>query len=133
MLSFGSNSMLDRVAHHTLVRLVYESAVDPRRWRIFLSKWAKTTQAHAAALVVHDLQNHAGAILVGHGLAASWKRRYEEYYAGLNTWTERAGHLWRPDCAARFGDVLRDRVSHPAEWLIWRGRIRADAPTHAAR
>ena len=96
MISFGPNSMLDRVALHTLVRLVYESAVDPRRWPIFLSKWARTVQAHAAALVVHDLNSHAGVILAGHGLDASWKRRYEEYYAGLNMWTDRAGRLWRP-------------------------------------
>jgi DNA-binding CsgD family transcriptional regulator/PAS domain-containing protein len=29
-------------------------------------------------------------------LDAAWQGRYREYYAGLNMWTERAGHLWLP-------------------------------------
>src|SRR5579864_8447923 len=58
--------------------------------------WAKAVQAHAAGVVVHDLQKHTGTMLAAHGVDTSWNCRYGEYYAGLNMWTERAGHLWRP-------------------------------------
>ena len=100
--------MLDLDAPHTLIRLAYESAVDPQHWSIFFSEWAKAIQAHAAALVVHDSQNHTGRILAGHGLDASWQRRYREYYAGLNMWTDRAAHLWQPGKVGGGNQLIAD-------------------------
>ena len=86
--------MSERV--HALIRLVYECAIDPRQWPVFLAEYAKAVGAHASGLVVQDLSNNAGEVAAGYGFDPFWERRYAEYYAGVNVWTKRGEALFEP-------------------------------------
>jgi DNA-binding CsgD family transcriptional regulator/PAS domain-containing protein len=81
---------------HALIRLLYECALDPRQWSVFLADYAKAVGAQMSALVVQDLKNQAGEITAGHGADPFWERRYAEYYAGLNVWTQHGQSVLRP-------------------------------------
>jgi DNA-binding CsgD family transcriptional regulator len=94
---------------HALIRLLYECALDPFQWSVFLAEYARAVGAQMSGLVVQDLRNPGGQITAGHGVDPFWERRYAEYYAGLNVWWQRGQSvLGQPGIVASGEQVVSD-------------------------
>jgi len=77
----------------TLSRLLgslYDAASDASRWEPFLQQLAKASQAHAAALVMHQVGPELHAVTASWGLVPEGLTLYERHYGPLDVWVGRA-------------------------------------------
>jgi len=92
----------------TLIRLLYECALDPRQWSVFLAEYATAVGAQMSGLVVQDLRNQNGQVTAGYGADPFWERRYAEYYAGVNVWAQQGHSLLKPGIVSAGDQYVSD-------------------------
>ena len=74
----------------TLLGSLYDAASDASRWEPFLQQLAKASQAHAAALVMHQVGPELHAVTASWGLDPEGLSLYESHYGPLDVWVGRA-------------------------------------------
>lgn len=96
--------MADEFLLNELIRLIYESSLDPAQWVLFLEKFSAATGAHAAGLMIHDYKYLQGNINLGYGFDPAWQEKYAEYYASVNPWLIAGRHLLQQTGKAMRGE-----------------------------
>jgi DNA-binding CsgD family transcriptional regulator len=89
--------MSDRLTPESLADLIgciYEAAVDPLLWPVFLKRFAATMRAPNAVLWTHDFSTHGAEFGDGHstmsgvvGLDPAFLESYVSHYSEVNVWT----------------------------------------------
>lgn len=69
-----------------LVGLLYNAVADKARWEIFLRTLADTLGAESSSLLLYSPGDRAGNLDISAGLESSARRRYREYYVGIDQW-----------------------------------------------
>lgn len=100
--------MLTTQKQNELVRLSYECALDAHNWPHFLKEFAKVVKAESASVVIQDLKNLRGGVAETWGVDPFWQRRYAEYYAATNVWTQRAEQIFLPGTVLLSQHILSD-------------------------
>lgn len=77
----------------TLVGLIYEAAVDPAKWPLFLEKFADALRGTVTAFVVYDTQLGDGNIAATTRVDPMRQRSYDEHYIKLDMWGISGKHL----------------------------------------
>jgi DNA-binding CsgD family transcriptional regulator len=73
-----------------LVSAIYDAALDPACWPLFLDRLAGALDAPAAGLHLQSTgAEQSGQILAATGIDPALQREYDEYYASVNIWTIR--------------------------------------------
>src|ERR1044072_913545 len=79
----------------TLVDLIYEAALDPSLWEVFLTKLGKTLDIPWCFFFVHDLSQQKVDIQAAVGFDSARVRSYQKYYAARNpTFIRGQAQLW---------------------------------------
>jgi DNA-binding CsgD family transcriptional regulator len=92
----------------TLVRLIYEAALEPAVWNQFLEKFSLAVNGSSAALMVHDFSHSGASIAESIGIEPHWQKLYSEHYCGLNTWLKNAPQLLVPGVVAQTQQATTD-------------------------
>ncbi len=98
----------------SLIGLIYEAALDPRRWPAFLQSYADTVNAPSAVLLYHDVRAHRGGVSASVGINPRALQKYNEHFATIDPWinsAERRGLL-------RAGAVLIGEALVPRPQLV---------------
>jgi DNA-binding CsgD family transcriptional regulator/PAS domain-containing protein len=73
-----------------LVAVIYDAALDPACWPLFLDRLAGAIGAPATSLHLQSTGTvQSGQILAATGIDPALQREYDEYYASVNIWTIR--------------------------------------------
>ena len=76
-----------------VVEEIYSAAEDEKRWTSVLERVAEALGCDLTGLYVHDLARGRASISAGYNCDASFVASYEQYYAGVDPWSERANRL----------------------------------------
>ncbi len=76
----------------TLLGSLYDAASNDSRWEPFLQQLAKATQAHAAALVMHEVGPEAHTVTTSWDLDPEGPPLYQHHYGTVDIWAMQA---WR--------------------------------------
>lgn len=94
-----------------LIVAIYEAAVDPSLWPVFLERYAEAVSADIAFLQVHDFRRRRSEIQAVFGMNTPFKQSYNEHYSELNVWRNHGQRLYRE------GRSLLDHELCPDELL----------------
>lgn len=95
-------------AIQTMVRLIYEAALDPASWNLFLERFSLAVNGSSTGLLVHDF-NHSSANVAGtYGVDPYWQRLYAEHYGGTNTWLKNAPQMLAPGLVMQSQQAVAD-------------------------
>src|SRR5271165_1672642 len=67
-----------------ILEVLYEAPLDPRRWEEFVRLTAEAAGAHAATLLLHDLNDVQLRVAQQWGFDPSAIQPYEEHYSSLD-------------------------------------------------
>lgn len=79
-----------------LVGLLYDAVADATRWNEFLQSLAGTLGADSSSLLLYSPADRAGNLDISAGLDPTARRRYREYYVGIDQFGIQGGHLCHP-------------------------------------
>lgn len=77
---FSERTVLD------LVGLIYDAAVQPPAWKIFLEKFAQAVRGGCTSLFWYDLRGLQGGVSYSVRSDPNHVRKYDEYYSGSDVW-----------------------------------------------
>lgn len=97
---------------HELIRLIYESSLDPSQWTPFVERYAVAVGPHAVGLLVQDYKNLRGNVNGSVGIDPYWQAKYAQYYASINVWLLRGQPFLVP------GRAMRAEEAVPQEDLL---------------
>ncbi len=101
---------------HELVRLVYDAALDPANWDLFLEKFSLAVNGPCTALGIHDFTDSSGSAARSVGLDPYWAKRYQEYYSSVNLWMKKAPQLLVPGVVAQTQQAATDEELERSEF-----------------
>jgi hypothetical protein len=104
---------MDDEVLHSLIQLIYEAAIDPDKWSVFLRKWAEAAGAQGIAVVVHNLAGQSGSIEANIGFDPESLRIYQNHYAARNPWVARSEHLFVPGNVVNCDDLIAPQELTP--------------------
>jgi DNA-binding CsgD family transcriptional regulator/PAS domain-containing protein len=71
---------------HALIGLIYDAALDPRRWSEFLQAYLDAVRATGAVLIYHDVGGHQGAIATSANIPPEANQKYNEHFVAVDPW-----------------------------------------------
>src|SRR4051812_790741 len=78
--------MSSAAALSSLIALIYDAALDPRRWSDFLDAFSAALGGAPANLLYHDLKNHEGSIAETAGMDPDALRKYNAHFSTRDPW-----------------------------------------------
>jgi len=69
-----------------LIGLIYDAALDARRWPTFLDAFADAVGGTATQLLYHDLRQNRGGISMAIRLDPEARRKYDEHFGAIDPW-----------------------------------------------
>src|SRR6185503_8792166 len=76
-----------------LITLIYDAALQPSGWPAFLEKFADAVCGVNTSIILYDIEHHSGSLATTVRFDPELKRKYDEYYAGVDCWGLNGGHL----------------------------------------
>jgi DNA-binding CsgD family transcriptional regulator len=76
-----------------LVAMIYAAAADPELWPVFLERFAETVNGGATSLLLYNTDERIGNVMASARCDPADLRRYNEYYASIDSWGVNGGHL----------------------------------------
>jgi len=71
-----------------LIGAIYDAAIDPPAWKIFLEKFAQAVRGECTSLLWYDFRSLSGSISYSVRVKPEHIKLYDEYYAGVDVWAE---------------------------------------------
>jgi DNA-binding CsgD family transcriptional regulator len=96
----------------TLVSLVYDAAIDPSCWPVFLQEMISVCRGNGATIFFQDLSSQDGDMSLAYGLDPDLLKQYVEYYCYKNIWMIQAENLITE------GIVLTSEMMAPRDVLM---------------
>src|SRR5581483_1525365 len=69
-----------------LVAAIYDAALDPQLWRVFLDRYAEAVRGEYTLLIAHDFSRRTASIIHAARFDPALLKEYEEHYAAVNAW-----------------------------------------------
>jgi DNA-binding CsgD family transcriptional regulator len=116
-MGYGRRLCSDRRLVELLNR-IYEAALDPTLWSGVLDALAEAIGSEATELVEHDYATRRGRLVALARLDESFRRKYEQHFAGVNIWKNRnreryvQGAVLTSEQLATDADLLRSEWYH---------------------
>jgi DNA-binding CsgD family transcriptional regulator len=99
-----------------LVHQIYEAALDPSLWNVFLERAADAMAADSTGLVVHDHARKQGQMAVMARFDSSLQREYDAHYASVNIWKNRYISRYQPGKVLNASSLCSDSEFERSEW-----------------
>jgi DNA-binding CsgD family transcriptional regulator/PAS domain-containing protein len=110
----GETAMSEPEAFTGLVEQIYDAAVAPDRWPVFLDSLRRVFHGGPAVLFVQDGRSDEVDLLLVRGQDPAAAALYRDYYAGLNIWLDAIGTA--PDWIGQGDDVVEREVFERCEF-----------------
>jgi DNA-binding CsgD family transcriptional regulator len=72
-----------------LIGLIYDAAVSPERWALFLDRLCDLAPGAKGSMMLHDAKTQSAVLPSTARWEDDWLRSYTDYYVKLNQWTAR--------------------------------------------
>jgi DNA-binding CsgD family transcriptional regulator len=99
-----------------LVGLLYDAVAEPARWDTFLCTLADALGAESSSLLLYDPVSRAGNLDISAGLDPSARRRYREYYVGIDQFGIQGRHLCHPGAVLLGHELCPERLMKRSEF-----------------
>ncbi len=75
------------------IGLIYDAAVDPSRWKLFLDRLCDLAPGSKSVMMLHDAKTRSLKQSMTARWEEDWTTSYGDYYVKLNKWTEAFAHF----------------------------------------
>lgn len=113
-------------AHNDLVPLIgtiYDAALAPEKWPMFLSTFAHTFQSEQALMWAHDFSDNTSDVVGGstelayiHGIDDFFIHNYAQHFCQCNVWLENE-HLHQEGTVVNSSELYSDVALRRSEWF----------------
>lgn len=97
----------------SLIALIYDAALDARRWPDFLAAFADAVGGSSTQILHHDVRDSGGTISTCIRLDPDARRKYDEYFVTIDPWISRG----------KATGVLRPGTVHIGEAIVPRSEM----------
>jgi DNA-binding CsgD family transcriptional regulator len=88
-----------------LIEMIYDSAVAPSGWPLFLKGYAEAMEADLSLIQTHLFAKQRSELLASFGVSVTCQQEYHEYYGRMNPW-RRPGELLYQTQRALLGEEI---------------------------
>jgi len=71
-----------------LIALIYDAALDPRIWPVFLKEFAEEVGASGSALLHHDLADRQGSVAAAFRVDPEALQKYNAHFGAIDPWMQ---------------------------------------------
>jgi DNA-binding CsgD family transcriptional regulator/PAS domain-containing protein len=100
----------------SLIDGIYDAAVEPTRWPVFLSHLSGVLGGSMPSLFLHDPRTAAGSLTINVGWDARMVRSYSEYFSERNIWLRSRPELLKPGIVRTSHMMCSRKAFLASEW-----------------
>jgi DNA-binding CsgD family transcriptional regulator len=76
-----------------LVKLIYDAAIEPSCWPVFLARFADAVEATTTGILLYDVERRNGDLAHSVRIDPAFQLKYHQYYIGLDCFAVHGSHL----------------------------------------